>query len=426
MINYRNPEYVESYNDVVFELETPLVTNVANNAHQTKTNYRFVADNSGEVFPFDWYNSRFLVNFKLEKLSDGGDIAAEDHNGVVNGVHSLIKAITIKVNGIPVYDNTSANQTINIKNLLEYDTSYANSTATNAFFYIDTNRSAEERQAQAAYNKGFAARKVILGTSDTVNYEIPLNRYSFFEALEDEFLPNSKVEIQVTIESDANLVWQAADNCRIVIEKFQLWVPKIQFNSTGQELYMSKYLKPHKWTYLREMVERSVSSRQQSGTFRITSGISKPRHVFVWILNDARVDDQTQNPFLYDTFNVANNQKMISCQLEVGNGNQYPEVEYTPSTDVVRVYRDVMNYVHANNDFKGGTLLTRANFESIFSLVYFDLTKQKEDIKDGTTKLSFKYKLAAGTNADYSVYAMVLYNQDVELTQSSGKLMLRS
>ena len=42
----------------------------------------------------------------------------------------------------------------------------------------------------ANYNKGFAARKALLGTSSTVNCEIALNRYSFFEALADKLLPN--------------------------------------------------------------------------------------------------------------------------------------------------------------------------------------------------------------------------------------------
>ena len=143
-------------------------------------------------------------------------------------------------------------------------------------------------------------------------------------------------------------------------------------------------------------------------------------------MNDARLNNQTQNPFLYNTFNVANNRKLTSCHLEVGNGTQYPEVEFTPSTDFPRMFREVMKYVHANNHFGGGTLLSRSNYETIFPLVYFDLTRQKEDIKDGTTKLAFKYSLSGNTNADYSIYALVLYEQDVELVQSSGKLMLRS
>ena len=117
--------------------------------------------------------------------------------------------------------------------------------------------------------------------------------------------------------------------------------------------------------------------------------------------------------------------KLLNCYLEVGNGNKYPEVPYEPNTDISRVYRHVLEYVHANNDFKGGTLLTRSNFQTIFPFLYFDLTKQKEDLKDGTTKLIFRYNLSGATNADYSVYAFVLHEQDVELVQSGNKLILR-
>ena len=68
-------------------------------------------------------------------------------------------------------------------------------TASNEFLYPDTSRSAEEREFEVsgtnqlakrrtACNKGFALRKALLGTSSTVNTEIPLSRYSFFEMLE--------------------------------------------------------------------------------------------------------------------------------------------------------------------------------------------------------------------------------------------------
>ena len=122
-----------------------------------------------------------------------------------------------------------------------------------------------------------------LGTSSTVNTEIPLNRYSFFEILEDELLPNTRVEMNFEIESDGNLIWQAGADCRVVITRMQLYVPRITFNSEGQSTYRNiyePYLTSHKWTYLRENIERSNSSRQRSGHFRISTGISKPRHVF--------------------------------------------------------------------------------------------------------------------------------------------------
>ena len=300
---------------------------VDNNAHQKKTGYFFVANNSGEIAPFDRYAARFVVDFKVNKLADGANIAVDDHNGIVNGIHSLIRGLTVKTNGIQVYDCQQVNHSVHIKNLLEYSPSYAENTATNELFYLDTSRHAEERVAQANYNKGFAVRKGILGVSATVNIKIPLNRYSFFEALRDQLLPNMKVELSIDLESDGNVIWQGADDCRVIILKFQLWVPKKIFNSIGTSLYTSQYLKPHNWTYDREMVERSKSTRQQTGMFQITSGINRPRHVFIWFLNDASDNDQTANPFLYNTFNVENNRTLLTCHLEVGNGVNYPENE---------------------------------------------------------------------------------------------------
>ena len=78
---------------------------------------------------------------------------------------------------------------------------------------------------QISYNKGLALRKALLGTSSTVNTEIPLNRYSFFEMLEDELLPNTRVEMNFEIESDGNLIWEAEADCRVVITRMQLHVP---------------------------------------------------------------------------------------------------------------------------------------------------------------------------------------------------------
>ena len=421
MESYRNPRYVERYEDVIFELETPLNTVVANTRSQKKDNYRFVCDNSGEVTPLDWYNARLGISFKVNKLADGANIAVDDHNGIVNSIHSFIKNFDIKLNGKKVYDCNDANHCVNIKSLLEYSPAYIQSTGTNEFFHIDTTRTPVE-----ADNKGFAVRKLLLGTSQIVTRELPLNRYSFFESLELNLLPSGRLELNIEIESDANLIWQGADNCRVILTKLQLIVPRITFNSEGQSIYMSKFLKPYKWMYLRENIERSNSTTQRAGHFKISSGISKPRHVFVFIINDASIDSQTSNPFLYNTFSVSTDPRtLINCHLEVGNGQEYPEIHYTPSTELTRVYRDVLKYVHKINEYNEGSLLNVSNFQTLFPFLYFDLTKQKTDIKDGTTKLTFRYELSGTTTTAYSIYALTLYEQEAELIQQNGKLLFR-
>ena len=364
MKSFRNPEYLERYEDVVFDLEQALAT-PGNGAHQTKVGHRFVADNTGEATPFDWYNARFSVDLKVNQLAAGANIDADgDQMGIVNGSSSLIEKLTILANGRDVYSCNYANHVVNIKNLLEYNPSYVESVATNEFYYLDTTRHAERNKftsrrvthrqnaagnadeagnmldaVVANYNKGFAVRKALLGDSATVRCEIPLNRYSFFEALENKLLPNTKIELNIELESDGNLIWRAGGNdCRVILTRFQLFVPRITFNKKGQEIYLKNYLKPYKWMYLNEAVERSNNSQQQTGHFRITNAISKPRHVFVFAINTANIDSQTANPFLYNTFNLPNNANISRCYLEVGNGNEYPDIHFKPATDPARVF----------------------------------------------------------------------------------------
>ena len=91
--------------------------------------------------------------------------------------------------------------------------------------------------------------------------------------------------MNIEFDDDKNLIWRqgAADaagtSYRLIIRRLQLFVPRLVFNSEGQKLYMENYLKPYKWTYLKATVFTSNLSKQNSGHFRITNGISKPRHV---------------------------------------------------------------------------------------------------------------------------------------------------
>ena len=219
MKSFRNPKYLERYEDVVFDLEQALDINPNDTQYQKTEVMKIVADNTGETTPFDWYNSRLSIDFKVDKLVDHAALTLTDHNGILNGSHTLIRKLSVTANGRQVYDCDYANHCVNIKNLLEYNPSYAKSVGTNKFYFPDTTRhadeekytkrnlqhvrnaadSAEERvnmleNANMNYNKGFAARKALLGLSAEVNCEIPLNRYSFFEALEDKLnFPTQKL-----------------------------------------------------------------------------------------------------------------------------------------------------------------------------------------------------------------------------------------
>ena len=454
MKSFRTPRYLERHEDVVFDLENRLETNPNDTQHQNRVGLKTVADNSGEfTTPFDWYNARLSVNFKVDKLVDHAAIAVNDTIGTVNGLNTLIKKIQVKAEGREVYDCDYANHCVNIKNLLEYNPSYAKSVGTNEYYFPDTSRQANvtkyntrtvadtggtnRRLAEsdnANYNKGFAARKLLLGASAEVNCEIPLNRYSFFEELQDKLLPNVKIELRIEMENDKNLIWRgdgqadaAGTTYRLIITRLQLFVPRLIFNSEHQKLYLENYLKPHKWTYLTETTyNQDMRFTQRTGNFRLTNGILKPRHVFIFFINNANLDNQLANPFLYNTFSVSTDPRTLTqCYLEVGNGNEYPRIKHEPEQDPSRVFRDVMKYVNANNDLQGGTLLNIQNYKNLYPFTYFDLTKQRTDLRDGNTKLSFHYTLSGTTATDYTIYSIVLSEKEAEIDKESGKLLLR-
>ena len=116
------------------------------------------------------------------------------------------------------------------------------------------------------------------------------------------------------------------------------------------------------------MVQVSQDSDQREATFNITSGVKQPKHIFVYLQRTVKSSNQEHSPHILDTFKVHadNNDCYINAaRLEVGNGVYYPELEYSES-DKVRIYRDVINYVHKQNDKNTGLLLTRDNFDKLF------------------------------------------------------------
>ena len=394
--------------DGVFDLEQPLIIPTDNN-YQNRGNFKFVVDSES----LDWYNARLSMYFKLTKLI-GRNVIIDDKNGIVDGASSFVKKISFSINGKEIYQCNSANHVVNIKNLIEYNTSYAETIASNEFYYLDTTNSPNRnkyltRQVQhgrnnantgwtprifienenTSYNEGFDKRKKQLGNSSIVNCEIPLNRYSFFEALRDKMLPDSRFELNIEFESDNNLIWREGnDVCRVIITKLQLYIPR-----GGSTRVLPK-------SYLNEYVTNSTDLRQREGNFRITNEVSKPRHVFIFIVNSANINSQTANPFLYQTFNVANNIKLRRCYLKA-NENVYPNIHYNPSTEPARVYRDVMSY-------GGGALLNRNNFESLFPFIYFKIPNIEDKVK-----LSFHYELSGEPNADYTIFAIVLHEKNL-------------
>ena len=67
---------------------------------------------------------------------------------------------------------------------------------------------------------------------------------------------------------------------------------------------MTFFLKPTQWKYLNENLHNSSSRRDANGTWLITPGAKDPKHVFVFIQQTRKQNAYTQNPYIFDTFDI--------------------------------------------------------------------------------------------------------------------------
>jgi len=122
---FRSPENVQRNELVRFDLES--VTRAPGNTQeQQKRGYKFIVENRGNFF--DWFNSFFEIQFKIDLKANGGD-NADQLSTVINGSHSFIKHLMIESGSKIIYDTDNLHLVTFVKNLLEYSDDYSRSVA---------------------------------------------------------------------------------------------------------------------------------------------------------------------------------------------------------------------------------------------------------------------------------------------------------
>ena len=415
---FRSSEYLQRNELVRYQLDD-VIRLPGNTQHQLKNGYKFTINDRSSFY--DWYNAYFEVQFQLQKLADGTAYGGDARITVINNSHSLIKHLMIKSAGKIVYDTDNLHNVTFVKNLLEYSDDYSRSVAKNSLWYLDTDATT------AATNLGFEARRLITQAGNA-NAIIPLNRWSFFEELNDKMLVPMQLQFNIELNSDDEMVHKAhaADPARVVINSFILWVPRLTPRDSMYNKFVSSFLKETQWKYMREMYNVSAPTKT-SGFFQISSSIDNVKHIFVYLKNsyiDVNDHRQAENsPYTMNTFSLPGGASLSNCRLEYGNGVFYPETEYD-SESKVRIFNDVMAYAMRKNDYNTGTQLNTANYNSLYPLIYFDLTYQSEKVTRDPKQLIFRYRLSANTNQNFAVHAVILYEEILKIDKIGNELVI--
>ena len=417
---FRSQPYLENVSYVRFNLDTP-ITLPANNQFQKKTGYKFSVRDRDNFY--DWYNAYLRVNFKLEAKANGANIDADTQSAPINGSFSLIKSLKVISAGKKLYEADDIHKGIFIKNLLDFSDDFSRSVAKNQFWYLDSD--ATTVTDNNATNLGMRARALLSHGGLTVQTIIPLNRYSFFESLSDKLLPPMQLEFVIELQNDQEMIFQNDGTLRrIVVREFDLWTPQLHFTGKRQTLANENFLKPTQWKYLNENLHSSSSLRDANGTWLITPGVKDPKHVFVFLQQTRKQNAYTQNPYIFDTFDIDGDDsaRLDTCRLQYGT-KFYPKIPYDHDFKL-RILNDLINFRYRKNDYNSGVQLQLANFEKYYPIIYFDLRNTKESVTGDSKKLEFHYKLneAAGAQ-DYTIFALVLNEKEFVLKQIGNELV---
>ena len=351
---------------------------------------------------------------------------------MINGSHSLIRHMVIKSSGKIVYESDNLHRITNVKNLLEYSDDYSRSVAKNSFWYLDTDGTT------ANTNTGFEARRILTqaaqnnggGGAKSINEMIPLNRYSFFQELERKMLPRMQLTIELTLNEYSELIHKeaGADDGRVVVKRLYLWIPKLIPKDSMYSTFVSEYLQPKTWTYLRDLYNQSANTQAVQNMFQISPAIDAVKHVFIYLQRtDGPNDEESERtPYICDTFKLNAgdaNSSLSSCRLEYGNNVFYPELEFDADSKI-RIFNDLMSYAFRKNDYNTGTQLNLANFTQLYGLVYFDLTYQKEAVTRDPKQLILHYRLNAAPAANVRVHSVVFHESEVIVKTIGNELMI--
>ena len=194
-------DYLERYEEVLYDLQNPIKL-PANGAFQNKSSYKFYVDSTGEVTaPNDWYNSYLEIDVEVNKKADGTTYAAADNITFASDAYSIIREMNVKYGGVQAIDTPNVNESVAIRNKAEYSRPYLDQ-ATSTLFYPDSGTGTARRTA----NTGFASKAALANADGGVTLIVPLNKYSFFAASQNVAYPTGKIELNITLESDGNVL----------------------------------------------------------------------------------------------------------------------------------------------------------------------------------------------------------------------------
>ena len=86
----------------------------------------------------------------------------------------------------------------------------------------------------------------------------------------------------------------------------------------------------------------------------------------------------------------------------------YPQERMNPTVGIAKTYRALISYTKGFIDYLSEPTISLKSLQDLLGILCFYLINQEEELKRGPTKLKLKYTLFGGSNAGFTLYAVIL------------------
>ncbi|XP_065683388.1 uncharacterized protein LOC136096147 [Hydra vulgaris] len=410
----RIDEEIKKYEEYEF---TPSV-----NSNLNLGEIRIFIENSDSLFhPHESY---LEIEGRLVK-ADGTAYANTDaitltHNGLLH----LFERIEYRFYDSVVESVSYPGIATTMLGMLKYPNDYQQSKAMNQLWFKDNTATAD-----LVNNTGFSARQQFIiqkpTTKGLFELSIPLRHIFGFCDDYDKVFYGLKHELFLLRRNDDNAIFRAAGVAagKVNITRISLMMRRATPSDVAN-LQLVKIIKSQ------ETLDMGFRSRfldrtnvPQNTTFDWRLGLrttEKPRYILVAFQTN-REGNQEQNSSIFDHCDLKN------MWIEL-NEERYPATNYSlsfPNMKITRAYRHASNF--AEDYYNMSNLISLCNitpvdYRDLYPIMYFDVSKQSERMKDSTVDIRLKAEFNTPVPASTVIFALIISDRIAKFTSNGDRL----
>ena len=349
-----------------------------------------------------------------------------------NGIMHLFKRIRYDLSGQEIENIMNVGQATTMLGLLKYPDDFSKSKGLNQLWYKDTTLNASNN------NIGFKIRRnYIITNSDpagTFTFKIPLKHIFGFCDDYDKVVYGLKHNLTLTRNNDNDAIFKTNNvdgggidtvvDGKVILRKIAWFMPHVTpADKYKMELYKIIERKEKIPVGYRMIQCDSASLPQNSTSFSwrlsVKSSPEVPRYIIVGF-QTGRSNNQKQNPSIFDNVDVTNIYVML-------NSTRYPTTDYNISFSeqrFSRVYGDAAEFrskFYNMDELISNPNITPSDYEALYPLFLFDVSKQSEKLKYSTTDIQIKMFFDDGVPANTQVYGVIISDRLINFQSDGNK-----